>query len=192
MVLYSGLGGYVTLIYKYFSNSGSRNILIREVNYWHKKTEDLESVIKEKDEEIESLNVFITNLKLQIIENQVELNNLPLPIAILNDQAQMVEFNHKYSELFLKPAGKNPFNYYSKTSMEFWGNEIGKSYTKTDLEILASGESWLGTEQLMQSDGIDLLSNYLIHKSVFWKNRKRFLIFTALKLNKTQNIIINE
>lgn len=167
-LIVAGGGGLIALVKLFvdlFSKNSirSRNLLITNLNFWKMENEKNLLKLEERDKRIYSLLEEIVNLKIQVIEKKSDFESIPLIYARLDSKARMLNFTHLYTKTFIKPYYKNPFEYFGKTSMEFWGEEIGKEYTENDLEVLRTGSSFYGTEVFMQN-GQNVLEDYIVYK----------------------------
>lgn len=67
----------------------------------------------------------------------------PLPAWVKSVDGRMLSMNNAYETVFLKPNGRVIDDYIGKTDEEFWGelgqSDLGKSYWKSDLRVLATG-----------------------------------------------------
>lgn len=169
-----GVGMLIALI-KFLTD---RSLLIDTINFWKKQAETEttknKQIVNLKDEKINNLGQELINLKIQLAEEKLSLEDLPFLYARLDSEARMIDFSNMYSDIWLKPFNMNPFTYKGKTSEEYWG-ELAKEWTRHDKYCLRSNESFIGKETLM-ADENDHLKDFVIYKKPgFDRNNKKVL-----------------
>lgn len=171
----------------------SKSVLIDTINFFKNQLET-----KEKEWEDQSKRLLEENisLKIRLVEEKLLVENLPFMYVKLDDQARVIDFSNIYTDKWLKPMNKNPFEYRGKTSAEFWGEAIAEDWTAHDLKCIKTGESFVGKESLIFS-GRDQLEEYVIYKTCTYdKSGKKILhmfLFEDKKILKLfQHCNINE
>lgn len=169
-----GVGMIIVLI-KFVTD---RSLLIDNINYWKKQVDKennrAEELIKMKDDKLASLYSEVLNLKVQLAEEKLSVEDLPFMYARLDSEARMIDFSNLYSETWLRPNNMNPFTYKGKTSEEYWG-EIAHQWTIHDRYCLRNWESFIGKENL-EINNHNQLGGYVIYKKPgLDKNNKKIL-----------------
>jgi len=117
----------------------------RLVGHWETMLKPLRDriIFLEKDREVER------DSKLRLIHEVASLKNklmvfesshfdLPLPMWMKDVKGRMIFMNDSCQELILEPLGLKIEDYLGKTDVEFWGEEYGAQFSRTDNKVLRS------------------------------------------------------
>lgn len=70
---------------------------------------------------------------------QQALCKVPIIWCIKDQSLRMVYFSKMYGSKYIKPFNMDPADYIGKTDVEYWGEKIGSTYQKNDVEVLKTG-----------------------------------------------------
>ena len=95
--------------------------------------------ISELKDNIRDYSIEIERLKKNSMLANSVTDYLPYPTWIKDSSLRMVDLNKSYEDLILKPINKSEIDYIGLTNEEFWGDVVGKQYSKNDLYVLRTG-----------------------------------------------------
>lgn len=98
-----------------------------------KQANDLLTDRKKRDEELTYLHVEIASFHALFM-------NLPVPMWRKDKQARMVSYNDAYIHKLLVPSGIDHTNYNGLNDIEFWGEELGKTYYENSMWVIKNGK----------------------------------------------------
>lgn len=105
---------------------------------------------KECKRALDKVSFELVDLRNKINSLESSHFDLPFPMWIKDLDFRMLSLNSEYEKCFLKPNGKQISDYIGKTDLEFWGDDIGKSYGDGDMRTLNSKSGiWVGTELIV-------------------------------------------
>jgi len=140
------------------------------INSQQQTRADFSGIYERQERQIQRLEEKVYQLEMQNVELQAKITTLsslnyesPVPTWFKDLQGNMVTLNAAYEETFLKPNGKDRYDYIGKTDLEFWGQELGdiglaESYRQADLDVMMKREQIRSENQVnINGNLVDLI-----------------------------------
>jgi len=145
---------------------------------------DYQIILDRQERSIERLELKVTTLEEVISDQDKRLAilsslNYETPVAtwFKDLQGRMVTLNRAYESYFLRPIGKDRYDYIGKTDAEFWeeqGSDQGHDFWKEDLEVITTGrvKRFVQTIELESGDVRVIVNKYPVYSTALDRQKE--------------------
>ena len=115
----------------------------RLVKHWEEllkplrdRVDQLETALEDEREISSKYRTELSSLRNKLMIFESSHFDLPLPMWMKDVKGRMIFMNDVCQDLVLAPLNLNIEDYLGKTDSEFWGEDFGKQFAKTDAKVL--------------------------------------------------------